>query len=143
MKALLLISLAVLAGCAMPLTPENSTRETRTSEVGSERTYRNLLTVMRECFPDGVTIEPVYFPEAKEGEITVLGGDPSTRIEILRMQIAPSGDKATVTFQRRHRATVIVAAYGPWMAGKDAGCPGGTRVEPPTASHNPYATAPR
>lgn len=131
------------AGCSSLITPENTVRTTAGSSVGSERTYRNILTAMRECYPTNMTIEAQYFPEAREGEIMLAAINEPQRVEFAKLKVAQLGDKATVVMDSRSRFDGFPSALPKWVQADSKLCPYGTRVEAPYPSHNPYATAPR
>jgi len=138
-------AVALLAGCASPLDKSNSATSTYSSTLSSERTYRNMLGALRECFPiGGVVIESNYYPEAKEGELNVAAiADAYYRIDHAKFKIVPTPTGSLVETTRRADMPKISAAVPEWAAGKDGGCPYGTRWEPPTATHNPYGPKPQ
>lgn len=132
-----------LAGCSTLITPENAARSTTASSVGSERTYRNILSAMRECYPTAMTMESNYFPEAKEGEITLVHIYDTSRIEFAKLKVVPAGDRAAVLMDTNKKFAEIETAMPQWVKGDAGPCPFGTRVQAPYPSQNPYAQSPR
>lgn len=133
MKEFLLAAAAavVCTGCAGPLGPANSITTTVSSRHSSEQTFRNLLRVMKECYPDGLTIRPTFFPEAKEGEIDIIGGNEFGAIPFGTWTVKPSASGSIVTQVRSTRTPARLDATLPeWIEGSSRECPGGTRSEP-------------
>ncbi|MDN8617830.1 hypothetical protein [Variovorax ginsengisoli] len=125
------------------LAPNNSKSMVEASPASSERTYRTILPVLRDCFPINTAIESNYFPEAREGDIVVAMSTENVRVELLKLAIAPANSGASVKMTRNQNYDKFDKALAAWIDGKDGGCPYGTRVEAPYATHNPYSTAPR
>ena len=67
--ASLLAACVLASGCAAT-GPENSSVATLTSPLTSEATFRNLNRMVQSCL-DNFAIQSLYYPEAKEGEITL------------------------------------------------------------------------
>lgn len=145
MRLILCAAAVALTGCAsaMLVTPENAVPMTATSIAGSERTYRNVLTAMRECYPAGRTIESNYFPEAKEGEITLAVVQDLYRVEFAKLKVLPAGDRSRVEMLTNRNFKGFDAALAQWVKGDAGSCPYGTRAEAPYQTHDPYASAPR
>ena len=138
-------ALSALAGCTTVsnITPANSIELRATSPASSERTFRAMLPVLRDCYPVKFAIDSNYFPEAREGEITLAVQNDSARLEMARMTITPQGAGSIVTMRRPTNYAGFDKAFPEWVKGNDGGCPLGTRAEAPRPTHNPYATAPR
>jgi len=138
-------AIAALCGChtAMLLTPENTTKVVVESKAGSERTFRNMLAAMKECFPSGYTIESNYFPEAREGEVNLAALSETTRVDFAKFVVAPVDASARVTMSRRTNFPDFDRALPAWIDGKDGDCPYGTRYQALYPSQNPYSTSPR
>ena len=146
MMRLVLATAAVVltAGCASPLTVGNSQQTSVQSTASSEATYRALLPVLKECFPTQFAIESNYFPDAREGEVTIAAtGDGSFRIEYAKLKVTPAPSGSTVAMTYKANFPKLAPVLPQWVAGKDGGCPYGSRVEAPYPSQNPYRTAPR
>jgi hypothetical protein len=143
MKLALIAALVALTGCSSMITQENTVRTTARSSTGSERTYRNLLSAMKDCYPTNMTIEAQYFPDAKEGEIMLASIHDTFRTEFARLKVSQVGDNANVVMDSRSRFDRFPAALPNWVEADSKVCPYGTRVEAPYASQNPYASAPR
>jgi hypothetical protein len=137
--------LAALAGCTTTsnITAANSTEIRASSPNSSERTFRAMLPVLRDCYPVKFAIDSNYFPDAKEGEITLAVQGETARLEMAKMIIAQQGSGALVTMRRPKNYDGFDNAFPEWVKGNDGGCPLGTRAQAPYPSHNPYATAPR
>ncbi|WP_143694697.1 hypothetical protein [Variovorax sp. JS1663] len=124
----------------MLLTPENSSKVVVQSKTTSEQTYRALLGALRECWPISATIEPNYFPDAKEGDITLATIGQSVRIDIAKFEIRPSGAAASVSMLTRSNNKRFDDALPAWVEGRDGGCPLGTRYQAPYPSHDPWGS---
>lgn len=130
-----------LSGCTSLITPSNSTAVVQASLSSSERTYRAVLGMLNECFPTDMSIESNYFPDAREGEITVAMKADFVRVDVAKIAFAPAGDGSTVKMMRNTSLDKLDKALPEWVNGKDGGCPYGSRYENPTPSHNPYGAA--
>lgn len=131
MKRIALIACVVLlVGCVGPLTAENSVTTTADSKHSSEQTFRNMLRVIKDCFPDYVTIRSNFFPEAKEGEIELSGGNEWGTIPIGDWTIKPAEGGSTVTQRRSTRVPKLDAVLTQWVEGDSRQCPYGTRSDP-------------
>lgn len=127
----LIASVVLLAGCAGPLTADNSVTTTAVSKHSSEQTFRNMLRVMKECYPDGLVIRPTFFPEAKEGEIDIYYANDFGNIPFASWYVSPSSTGATVKQVRRNRSPSKLDLTLPeWIEGDATNCPGGSRFEP-------------
>lgn len=140
------VAAALLAGCsfALPLTAENATTTTFDSRHSTERTFRNVLAAMRDCYPVGFTVEQTYFPEAKEGEITLAAIDTTYRVESIKLKFQQRGDAAVASLMKRSNAPKTWdAAVQRWIEGDSAQCPGGTRSDPrPSGSETSHHSTP-
>ncbi|CAA2107700.1 hypothetical protein [Variovorax paradoxus] len=119
-----------VVGCVQPLNPDNSVTTTASSRHTSEQTYRNLLRVMKECYPDYLTIRSNYFPEAKEGEIEIFGGNEFGNIPVGTWAVKPAATGAVVTQVRSWRNSRLDAVLPQWIEGDATNCPYGSRSEP-------------
>jgi len=130
--ALVLIAVcATLSGCGGgQLAPDNSVTSTVASTRSSEVTYRNILKVTKDCYPDAVTVRSNYFPEAKEGEIELLSVHElgNNQFAVLLVKPTPNGSLVTMTRKTRHKA--FDEALPEWVDGNSRLCPIGTRSEP-------------
>ena len=125
-------ALAALAGCTTTsnITTANSTELRAASPSSSERTFRAMLPVLRDCYPVKFAIDANYFPEAKEGEITLAVQNDSARLEMAKMKITQQGAGALVTMRRPTNYDGFDKAFPEWVRGNDGGCPLGTRPDP-------------
>ena len=132
MRLALCATVVALAGCttASMLTPSNGREISALSQATSERTFRTMLPVLRECYPVKYAIDANYFPEAKEGEIVVAIQTDAARMEMAKMKIAPRAGGAVVTMLRPTNYDGFDKALPAWIAGADGGCPLGTRPNP-------------
>lgn len=125
-----LIFSAAIAGCAGPLGPDNSVTSTTSSRHSSEQTFRNLLRVMKDCYPDSMTIRSNFFPEAKEGEIELFSGNDFGNIPFANWTVKPAPTGSTVTQVRSTRTRGLDASLSEWVDGNSRQCPHGTRSDP-------------
>lgn len=133
MKLLILAAaLAMAAGCTTTsnITQANSTELRASSPTSSERTFRAMLPVLRDCYPVKFAIDSNYFPDAKEGEITLAVQNDSARLEMAKMAITPQGTGSIVTMRRPKNYDGFDKAFPEWVKGNDGGCPLGTRPDP-------------
>lgn len=122
---------ALLVGCSRPLTPDNSVTVVADSKHSSERAFRNLLRVMKECYPDSLTIRANFYPEAKEGELDVFQVNDFGNIPVGTWYVAPKGSGSSVKLVRFKRAHSRLDTVLPeWIEGDSTNCPNGTRFEP-------------
>lgn len=133
-----------LAGCAYNdvRTEENSSRISQSSPVSSERTYRNLMGALQACYQSGMLVQGQYYPEAREGEITVATVADNVHAEFFRLKVAPAAGGATVAMLRRPKTDKFDGALKEWVGGRDGDCPAGSRYEKPYPSQNPYSISP-
>lgn len=141
MRTMLVVSAmtVLLSGCVGPLTADNSVTTTAASKHSAERTFRNMLRVMKECYPDGLTIRANFFPEAKEGEIDIYYANDFGNIPFASWYVSPVAASATVKQVRRNRSPDKLDATLPeWIEGDATNCPGGSRFEarPPGSELN-------
>lgn len=120
----------LLVGCYGPLGPDNSSTSTIASKHSSEQTFRNLVRVLKDCFPDNMTIRSNFFPEAKEGEIDAFGVSEFGNIPFGTWTIKPAPSGATVTQVRSTRNPKVDAVLPEWIEGNSRQCPYGTRSDP-------------
>lgn len=133
--ALFSVSLVLtLSACTTVLGPENSVETSYTSSHSSEKTYRNMLSAMRDCYPARVTVEPAYFPEAKEGEIRLATRNESVTFEWLAATIKPAATGASVAVRRNVRFGQFDRAIPAWIEGDSRDCPSGTRPSTPASN---------
>lgn len=87
---------------------------------------------MKECYPEAMTIRPTYFPEAREGEIDLIGGNEFGAIPFGTWTVKPTSTGAIVTQVRttRRLATRLDATLPEWIEGNSRECPDGTRSDP-------------
>jgi hypothetical protein len=125
-------TLAALAGCSTvsSITPANSIELRASSPSSSERTFRAMLPVLRDCYPVKFAIDSNYFPDAKEGEITLAVQNDSARLEMAKMTITQQGAGSIVTMRRPTSYDGFDKALPEWVKGNDGGCPLGTRPDP-------------
>lgn len=125
------IACVAIGGCATPLGPDNSITISVASPHSSEQTFRNLLKVMKDCYPDSLTIRANYFPEAKEGEIDLYTANDFGNIPFGTWTVKPASAGSTVTQVRSTRTGKQLDATLPeWIDGNAQRCPHGTRSEP-------------
>lgn len=116
-----LIAACILATSCAATGPDNSSEATLTSQLSSEATFRNLNRMVQSCL-DNFDIQSLYYPEAKEGEITLKSkGDifTATWIAIL-VKPDKSGSTAAVTY--RHIYEVYVKPMQAWATGDKTTC---------------------
>jgi hypothetical protein len=130
MRNLLLVAASLLAGCVSVIDAQNSVGSEYVSQNTTEVTYRNLVRAMNECYPQGFTIASNYFPEAKEGEITLFSASEVARFDYLKAVVKTQGGGSVVTLKRHSRYKGFESAMPDWIAGSATSCPYGTRPEP-------------
>lgn len=133
MKWLLASAAAVamaLSACTTVLGPENTVRSSYPSPHSSEKTYRNILAVMRDCYPMGVAIGASYFPEAKEGELRLSARADTYSFDWLIADVKPLGSGSRVDLRRHSRFEKFDAVMPKWIEGDLTECPYGTRPDP-------------
>lgn len=127
----LCIACALIGGCAAPLGPNNSITTSASSPHSSEQTFRNLLRVMKDCYPDSLTIRANYFPEAKEGEIDIYTANDFGNIPFGTWTVKPAPSGSNVTQVRSTRTSKeLDATLAEWIEGNSRRCPHGTRSDP-------------
>jgi hypothetical protein len=121
----------VLTACGnSTLTPDNSVTVTAASRHNSEQTYRNLLRVIKDCYPDGFVTRSNFFPEAKEGEIDLFTQHELGNTSFATWSVKPDAGGAIVNLTRRKRFTGHQDVLPEWIEGDARNCPHGTRFEP-------------
>lgn len=120
----------VVSGCGSQLGPGNSVTASVASKHSSEATFRNLLAVAKDCYPDAITIRSNYFPEAKEGEIELLSVNDFGNRQFATFLVKPAASGSVVTMTRMARHKSYDEALPEWINGNARLCPIGTRSEP-------------
>lgn len=127
MKTLIAICLtATLMGCAANYPLEESNPQQSTFQVGtsSEITYRTILGLSKDkCYK--FIAEAQYYPEAKEGDITLVTLLNSGKIKMtwIRFDIKPMGAGSMVTITYRKGMQEFKDAGLSWAKGEAAACP--------------------
>lgn len=130
MRTLIWLAPALFAGCVSVIDAQNSVGSEYLSTLPSEATYRNVVRSMNECYPQGFTIASNYFPEAKEGEITLFAASEVARFDYVKVTTKAQGSGSLVTLKRHSRYRGFEAAMQGWLVGAAEICPYGTRSEP-------------
>ena len=115
----------LLAGCASnyPLEEAKTATVSTQVELSSEATYRRMLGIVKEqCFR--MVTEAQYFPEAKEGEISlVTRHDNTVKLTWARFEIKPAAAGATVFLIYRTGFPDFAKTGMDWAAGVATPCP--------------------
>lgn len=119
-KFALLLLLVGLAGCAATSQDNSTTVEFQTA-LSSEATFRNLTKPVRDCF-HGHAFTSNFYPEAKEGEITVRSGGDIFVMAFVHLLVAPAGTGSKVTMTFRNTLKPLFANAPAWAKGETAAC---------------------
>ncbi|CAA2106091.1 hypothetical protein [Variovorax paradoxus] len=130
MRTFVFLASVLLAGCVSVIDAQNSVASEFTSPLSSEAAFRNVVHSMNECYPQGFTIASNYFPEAKEGEITLFAVSEVARFDYVKVTTKAHSNGTFVTLKRHSRYRGFEAAMPGWLAGTATSCPYGTRSEP-------------
>ena len=131
-----LLAVLALVGCAIPLTEHNATSVTAASPVSVEQTYRNVLSVIEVCYPALHTVESNYFPEAKEGVISLSTANEYSRVWFFKMKVAAINGRTVMSMQRRSNFPDFGGAMPAWAIGDEGGCPYGNKHDPKPPTYN-------
>lgn len=112
--------MAAASGCA-PTGPDNSSSILIESPLSSEATFRNLNKAIRQCYT-GFEFHSNYFPEAKEGEISLRSrGDIFQAVWIaVVVKPAPNGATAEVTYRNFYEP--LTKPMTDWATGRGDAC---------------------
>lgn len=124
------VAASALTGCAMTLRPDNATTVVVESPNSVERTYRNILGVIEVCYPVLHTVESNYFPEAKEGVVSLSTANEHSRIWFFKLTVSTVDGKTQMRMQRRSNFPKFSESLAAWADGKEGGCPYGSKDEP-------------
>jgi hypothetical protein len=114
------IMATLIAGCAAT-GPENSQRTNIASPLTSEATFRNLNRMVQTCL-DNFAIQAMFYPEAKEGEITLKSRGDIFTATWIAITVKPASTGATAEVIYRNIYEIYTKPMQSWATGEKTSC---------------------
>ena len=124
-NALVLTSLAAIAGCSVPLSEGKTVTETFSVPQALELTYRNLVDATRACYlQGGMRVEADLLPAARTARVQLVHMNFYAAGEIFRVDLAERSGITSLTLVRRSSHSAVATAVPAWSRAEPTVCPG-------------------
>jgi len=112
-----------ISGCANFTLEEAKTQQNTVNiQTSSEAAYRKLTDAAKErCYT--LQVEAQYYPEAREGVISLVTRSDTLRFTWVKFEVKPAGADATITTTYRMDFPKFSNAAAAWSRDSSAPCP--------------------